>query len=428
MSAEAYPSLGFDPAPGKTESVEDLTTKLAKAATGLANAHSTLTGISKGGKTWEGQAASAFAEKVGDLPKYLGESRDALRAAETQLKDWRSKLADYQTKAKQYESEAKAAKEKEKAGQSAHERATAAYNQAAADPALQLAGRYYTNQADLDNAQARINAAGNRLQKAGGELDTAAKQLDAAREEFEAIVKKAEELLEHHQADARAAADKLTKANDKAPDPGFWEGLADAFTRLGHDIQNWCTEHADLLQKIGDILSTVSGVLAVASLLTMWCPPLSGAFALAGGVTALGALGAHGAAKLGGADVSWTSLGMDAISAIPGGKFIGIAATGKVGKAFAATKADAAITGGLKFKFTGQLPMQGASKLANIMQRSETLSFARTPLSRVANTIDNLPIRPQEWWYRGSWAGITGVGTAAKVPGLFDSDAPAAGR
>ncbi|CAL9398772.1 hypothetical protein SUDANB6_01412 [Streptomyces sp. enrichment culture] len=328
MSSQEYPALGFNPAPGELESVDDLTGKLARAVTGLENAHATLTGISKGGKTWEGQAANAFAEKVGDLPKYLGDSRDALRSAQTQLRAWYAKLADYQDKAKQYETQARTAKEKEKAGQSAYDKATAAYNQAAADPALRLAGRYYTSQAELDKAQAQIDAAGDRLKKAGSELDAAAKQLDAAREEFETILKRAEELLEHHQSDARTIADKLTKANGKAPDPGFFEGLADAFTRLGHSIQNWCTEHADLLNKIGDWLSIASTVMGVASLLTLWCPPLAGAFALAGGALSLGALAAHGGAKLGGADVSMMDLAGDALGVVPIGKLGKVAMKG----------------------------------------------------------------------------------------------------
>jgi hypothetical protein len=427
MSGEEYPSIGFDPAPGKLASVDDLTGKLNKAVTGLESAHATLTGISKGGKTWEGQAASAFAEKVGDLPKYIGDSRDALRAAATQLTDWRAKLASYQDRARQYEAEAKAAKDKEQSGQSAQDRAVSAYNHAAADPDLRLAGQYFTNQADLIGAQTKVDAASSRLQKAGNTLDQAGKELDKARGELEAIIKRAEELLSHHQDDARSIADRLTKANDKAPDTGFFEGLADAFTKLGHSIQNWCTKHADLLKQIGDILSAVSGVLAVASLLTMWCPPLSGALALAGGVTALGALGAHGAAKLGGANVSWTTMGMDTLGAIPGGKFLAIGATGKVGKAFNAVKTDAAITGGMKFTLTGKLPVQGAAKLTGKLADSSMLKFARTPLSKATSTLDNLPMKPQEWWYRGSWTGITGTGTTLKVPGLFDQEAPAAG-
>lgn len=140
MTAAEYPAIGFDPAPGKLESVEDLNSKLSRAATGLDNAYTTLTGITKGGKTWEGEAASAFAEKVGDLPRYVGDSRDALREASLQLSSWRSKLADYQQKAREYEAQAKAAKEREKTGQGTYDRAASAYNQAAADPALRLVG------------------------------------------------------------------------------------------------------------------------------------------------------------------------------------------------------------------------------------------------------------------------------------------------
>lgn len=427
MSAQDFPAIGFDPAPGRLESVEDLTGKLSTAVTGLDSAYSTLTGISKGGKTWEGEAANAFAEKVGDLPRYLGDSRDALRSAQSQLTTWRSKLGEYQETARRYETEAKAAKEKEKAGEGAHDRATAAYNQAAADPSLRLAGRTYTTEAELNAAQAKIDAAGSRLQQADRDLSAATKQLDAARAEFEDIVKKAEQLLERHQDDARAVAERITKANAKAPpDPGFFEGLADAFTSLGHAIQNWCTQHADLLKRVGDILSAVSGVLAVASLLTMWCPPLSGALALAGGVTALGALGAHGAAKLGGADVGWNTLAMDGVAALPGVKFLAIGATGKVGKAFNVVKTETAVTGGAKFTISRKVVTTlegGASKLA----KQSMLSFARTPLRKVAATLEDLPMRPQEWWHRGAWSGITGSGLAAKIPGIVNPDTPAAG-
>jgi predicted nucleic acid-binding Zn-ribbon protein len=323
-----FPTLGFDPAPGRLQSVDDLATKLTKAVKGLDSAHTTLTEISKGGKTWEGEAASAFAEKVSDLPKYLADSRDALRSAATQLSRWRTKLADFQDKAREYEADAKAAKEKQKTREAAHDRATTAYNAAAANPALRLAGQVYTNQADLAGAQAKYDTASAHLTKADTALDTATKQLDSARTEFEDIVKKAEELLEYHQQKAQTIADMLTKANDKAPDPGFFEGLADAFTKFGHKIQNWCTKNADLLKGIGDWLSIASSALGVASLLTLWCPPLAGALALASAGLSLGALATHGAAKLGGADVGVMDLVGDGIGVVPFGKFGSVAMKG----------------------------------------------------------------------------------------------------
>jgi hypothetical protein len=364
MSSQDYPAIGFDPAPGQVACVDDLTGKLNKAVTGLESAHATLTEISKGGKTWEGAAASAFAEKVGDLPKYIGDSRDALRAAATQLTDWRTKLASYQDKARQYEAEAKAAKDREQSGQSAHDQAVSAYNQAAADPALRLAGQYYTNPADLKSAQAKIDAASSRQQKAGDDLDAATKELDKARDELEAIIKRAEELLSHHQGDARSIADKLTKANDRAPDSGLWEGLADAFTKVGHSIENWCTKHADLLKKIGDWLSIASAVFGILALATMWFPPLSGAFALAGGVTSLGALATHGAAKIGGADISASTLVFDGVGALPFGKFANGAMRG--------------VKVGLKFGKQGDLMLKGANTFTKV---ADAAGSTRTTLS-----------------------------------------------
>ncbi|MET9294315.1 putative T7SS-secreted protein [Streptomyces sp. NPDC003077] len=427
MSSDQFPNIGFNPAPGKLESVSNLTRQLTKATSSIESAHSTLRRIGGGGKTWEGEAANAFTEKVGDLPKYLEDSLDALRSASKQLDAWHGKLTTHQSKAREYEADAKAAKARLDSAEAARDRATSTYNQAASHPDLKLAGQTFTTQSQLQSAQARLDSASNRLQEAGNKLDEAGKHLNDARDELDGIIKQAEKLLAKHQADARTIAQQLRKANDRAPDPGFWEGMSDAFTRLGHKIQNWCTKHADKLKKLGDILSAISGVLAVASLLTMWCPPLSGAFALAGGVTALGALGAHGAAKIGGADVSWKDIGLDAFSALPGGKFLAIGATGKVGKAFNAVKSDAAITGGLKFVLTGQRPVQGATNAAKKLSEINKLKFAEAPLSKLADKLNNVPMDPKAWWYRGSWLGISGGGTALKVPGLLNSDPPAAG-
>ncbi|MFF3273307.1 putative T7SS-secreted protein [Streptomyces chrestomyceticus] len=325
-----FPSLGFDPAPGKVESVEDLSNKINRASSGLESAHKTLMGIAKGGKTWEGLAANAFTQHVGDLPKSLSDSVDALKQASAQLGNWRGKLSGYQNTARQYEAQAKAAKERIKTQEAAHDRATNAYNQAASAPAFRLAGQYYTDQTALNEAQSKLDAAQARLKTAGQELDSVGKRLDAAKDELDDIIKQAKELLEHHQSDARDIADRLRKANKNAPDISLFERLGDFFKRMGHGIKEWCVKHADLLKTIGDWLGNIAGVLGVLSLLTMWCPPLSGALALAGGALSLGSLAAHAGAKLGGAKVSWTDLGMDAVGVIPFGKFAKVGALGKV--------------------------------------------------------------------------------------------------
>ncbi|WP_148592432.1 putative T7SS-secreted protein [Streptomyces sp. WAC01526] len=328
MSNQNFPALGFNPAPGQLESVDDLTGKLDAAMRSLSSAHSVLRRLGGGAGVWEGEAARAFAGQVGELPKYVSDSRDAMRDAATQLKSWHTALASYQHKGRQYEADAAAAKNEQKTRTAEHERAEAAYNKAASDPALSLAGQYYTSKAELDSAQAKIDAASDRLDKANNAVDQAQKRLDSATSELESIIKKAEDLLDNHQDEARGIADRIRKATEGAPNPGFWEGLGDAFTRLGHSIQNWCTKHADLLKSIGDALSIASSILGVASLLTLWCPPLAGALALAGGALSLGALATHGAAKLGGADVGVMDLVGDGLGVVPFGKFAGSAAKG----------------------------------------------------------------------------------------------------
>ena len=94
------------------------------------------------------------------------------------------------------------------------------------------------------------------------------------------VAERAQEMLDHHQDDARGIAEALRKANQHAPDTGFWEKAGDWFQQQGHAIEEWATKHADLLKTIGDWLSNISAVLGVLALLTLWCPPLSGALAL----------------------------------------------------------------------------------------------------------------------------------------------------
>ncbi|OKI00241.1 hypothetical protein A6A06_24160 [Streptomyces sp. CB02923] len=328
MTQQDFPALGFNPAPGDLGSVDALNSKLDAAKRSLDSAHSVLSRIGKGGSDWEGDAAKAFSDKVGDLPKYVSDSRDAMRDAVTQLRSWHTALSSYQTKGKQYEAEAAAAKQTVATRKTENERAVGAYNEAAANPDLRLAGTYYSDQASLDAAQKKIDAASDRLNKADTALDSARSRLDSATGELEAIVKKAEGLLDNHQDEARNIAERIRRATENAPDPGFWESLGDFFTSMGHSIQEWCTKHADLLKQIGDWLSIASSILGVASLLTLWCPPLSGALALASAGASLGALATHGAAKLGGANVSVMDLVGDGIGVVPFGKFGSVAMKG----------------------------------------------------------------------------------------------------
>ncbi|WP_230396361.1 DUF4407 domain-containing protein, partial [Streptomyces blattellae] len=272
MSSDSYPALGFDPAPGNPGNVDSLAARTKRAAAALDNAQNTITRLT-GNITWAGDAASAFSKKVGELPRYLKDSHEAMSTASSELSKWRAALADYQSTARTYEAQAKQAKGQVASAEKTKDAATNRYNQAASDPSFRLSGQYFTGPA-LQDAQAKIDAASTRLQQADGELSTASAQLDQAQRELEEIIKQAERLLEQHQAQARGVASRLRKATESAPpDPGFWERLGDQFQKLGHAIQEWCARHKDLLKTIGDWLSNISAVLGILALLTLWCPP-----------------------------------------------------------------------------------------------------------------------------------------------------------
>ncbi|MBT2504803.1 hypothetical protein J7I98_02615 [Streptomyces sp. ISL-98] len=326
--SDKYPSLGFDPAPGDVGNVGTLADRTKKAATALDHAQDSIKRLT-GNVSWAGDAASAFSKKVGELPRYLKDSHEAMQTASSELSKWREGLTHYQSAARTYEVRAKEAKGKVASAEKANDAAAGRYNQAAADPAFRLSGQVFTGPA-LQDAQAKVDAANARLKQADGDLSGASAQLEQAQRELEEIIKRAEQLLEDHQAEARGIAGHIRKATDGAPDPGFWERLGDKFKEIGHSIQEWCARHKDLLNKIGDWLSNISAVLGILALLTLWCPPLSGALALASAGFSAGALLSHGAAKLGGADVSLMTLAGDAIGILPGAGFAKVAISGSV--------------------------------------------------------------------------------------------------
>ncbi|MGW2721526.1 putative T7SS-secreted protein [Streptomyces sp. NPDC001492] len=374
MSSDSYPALGFDPAPGDSGNVDSLAARTKKAADALDNAQNSIKRLT-GNVTWAGDAASAFSKKVGELPRYLKDSQEAMRTASSELSKWRDALTDYQSTARVFEAEAKQAKGQVGSSEKTKDAATSRYNQAASDPAFRLSGQYFTGSA-LQDAQAKIDAANARLQQADGDLSAASAQLDQAERELEEIIKRAERLYEDHQAQARTIASHLRKATDGAPDPGFWEKLGDQFQKLGHAIQEWCARHKDLLKKIGDWLGNISAVLGILSLLTLWCPPLSGALALASAGFSAGALLAHGAAKIGGADIGLMDLAGDTLGIIPGAGFAKTAITGSAKVVVRAEKAGELVTS-----------VDGAARAARLGKLVDDGAATATDFSRAGNRI-----------------------------------------
>jgi uncharacterized protein YukE len=130
-----YPALGFDPAPGATERVGALATDLGSVATELGAAQQALTSIGRSSGIWQGEAAEAFHDKLGEVPDYLGKAHRSLSDAARTLDQWSADLTSMQTAAAQYEAEAAQALRRLQSAES--------------NPDLGLAGHTFPDEASL---------------------------------------------------------------------------------------------------------------------------------------------------------------------------------------------------------------------------------------------------------------------------------------
>ncbi|SFT62586.1 hypothetical protein SAMN04487904_104415 [Actinopolyspora lacussalsi subsp. righensis] len=315
-----YPALGFDPAPGTVATVESVATDLGNVATRMGSAHEALSKISSQEGLWQGKAAEAFQDTVGELPKYLQQAHRSLGDASRTLTRWSHDLSSFQQRARDYEAKAAAARKR--------------LREAESNPDLNLANQRFPDQESLQQAQRRLDAAQATLREADNDL--------------QAILDQAKRLLAQHEELAKQVENALRRATDEAPEkPGLLERLGNALEELGESISEvadrawqWVEDHAELLKQIGDVLSTVSTVLGVVAIATSWIPGVNAVTSAAAITVSAAALGTNALAKAGGADVSWGKIGMDAIGVIPGGRLVAGAknAASQAGKVAAASK------------------------------------------------------------------------------------------
>lgn len=72
MTANPYPNLGWNPAPGVSGEVATLLRKVKSAAAALDSSHQQIERLLGESAHWEGDAADAFRDALdGDLPKYM---------------------------------------------------------------------------------------------------------------------------------------------------------------------------------------------------------------------------------------------------------------------------------------------------------------------------------------------------------------------
>ncbi|MFF2365900.1 hypothetical protein ACFVU0_24840 [Streptomyces sp. NPDC058122] len=309
-----YPHLGFDPVPGRTETVSGLRKKLTECAKVLEETHGLVTRLMDG-SYWKGDAAVAFREQLdgGPLPLNLKNAAHSIRKAAGQLDRWEGELDDFQRRAKRLEQDAKDA-------QAALDRARGHATKAGDSP-------------DLEGKGAAHDEARKALTKANTAVDDAE---DALRR----IRGTARELAGEHEHRARLRAGKIRDATKKlAPhEPGWLDSALD-----------W------VIENLPDILSTLGAVIGLVALFVVSGGTLAAALllataALSGTALALRVFGDptmreslwDGFTK-GELDIDFWSnvvtVGGDALGVLPGvgavgkGAAIAVRATGEAGEA-----------------------------------------------------------------------------------------------
>lgn len=366
-----YPALGFDPAPGVVSNVESVATDLQQVAQRMGSAHDALSKIGRSDGLWEGKAADAFRGTVDELPKHLDQAHRSMGHAAQALSRWSQDLGSMQQKARGQEAEAAEAQRRLK--------------QAESDPNLGLANQHFPDQASLQQAQQK--------------LDSAQAEVDGANRDLEAIREQAKRLQEQHDELATKVEEALRKAKDEAPEaPDLLERLGNFLEDVGKGISDaagkawqWVQDHADDINKVGDVLSTVGTVLGVVAIATSWIPGVNAVTSAAAVGVNAAALGAHALAKAGGADVSWGKMGMDAIGVVPAGK----AVAGAKNAVSQAAKASATVNGTGRVAKTSEL-LTGTGKVTTESRAIKEATGVNGKVDITPTTVADLKANPSE--------------------------------
>ncbi|MFE9608318.1 enoyl-CoA hydratase/isomerase family protein [Streptomyces sp. NPDC006012] len=376
----SFPRIGWDPTPGDVIDTRELAKRLGNLAGELGTAVHELERIECG--AWKGKTAVAFTEYIGeDVTPLIRKSYESFDKASRALYRWAGELQDFQDEADRLE---------------------------------KLAGEKLDAQ---DKAKGEAGSDGSEeLGKASGAVDE--------------VITKVHDLEDRYKQAAHKIGKELDKAADIAPDePGFWDklgkGIADAWDATG----DWLKDHADLIKTIGDVLSNASAVLGMLAIATLPFPPLAAIFGTAALIGSGLALAAHGVAMAAGADVSWMTLGTDALGLMPGigmfGKGVKVAgATAKGARGAAAAKA-ALLGKGFQVTNLGKsrilMSMGAASKdlkegfglagLVKIGGKSEFTYEVAHASSGLASRMGGLV---SAGYHEGQWIGTKGINTLTK--------------
>ncbi|WP_206337710.1 enoyl-CoA hydratase/isomerase family protein [Streptomyces sp. WAC 06738] len=296
MGDKDFPHLGFDPAPGNVHDTRQLSRTLGVLADELGTTVTELERIDGG--QWKGKAATAFTDHVAeDVAPDIKRAHTSFDKAATALRRWAVDLERFQDEALSLEREAGRKQD-----------------------AFAEANRLVAAGAGMQHLDAQPVGGGSddrevdQQEKRQKKREAAA---EAAGEALDDVRKRAEDLRERYYTAADAICRQLDTAADIAPDePGLFDRIASGVSDVLGDTLDWVQDHADLIKAIGDVLSYVTAALAVLAIVT--APfGIGAAFATAALITGGLTLATHGIAKAAGADVSWTTIGLDALGVIP---------------------------------------------------------------------------------------------------------------
>ncbi|MHA6762966.1 hypothetical protein [Streptacidiphilus sp. PAMC 29251] len=292
---DAFPGLGFDPAPGSLDTVASLASSLASAQKELARPTRRYGRSPPAARS--GRAPPPRGSPCGsaNCPGTWHTAQQSFGDAAKELETWQSQLGGMKSQAAELEARAESAR--------------AAVLQAKGAPGLQLAGQTFSTGPELQQAEQRYQAAARTLNSAEADLD--------------GLISQAQRLLGQHRDLGTAVAKAVERAAESAPPgPGFFSRILDGMDalvqgqiQLAEDVESWVKAHANAINAVGDMLATASTALGIVGCVLDCTPlaPVGAALDVTSSVLAGGALVAHLVAKAGGAPVSRTTLMEDGI-------------------------------------------------------------------------------------------------------------------
>ncbi|WP_070018364.1 WXG100 family type VII secretion target [Streptomyces nanshensis] len=330
---DAWPGLGFNPAKGDLEAIDNLASDVKAVSTELGELEDMLTSIGKKDGVWRGEAAERFSQKLGKLPKYLKQGTDSMGACAKALRSWHGQLSAFQRTAHNLESEAVTARRES-------DRLTHSYN------------------TETDRVRALGPMPADEADALTKKLNRQRAEVDQAQHKLEKLIREAEEIYGKWNDKAQEAEAAIIKASENhPPDFGFFERLSDGIKEIARDAGDWLAENADLL-------STISSGLGAAALACQVIPGIGTAagavLGVAAGAFAAGAMVGHAVQGMRGQKGGWAKMGLDALGVIPGGK--GAAALATAAKGAKLSSAAKSVETGLHSPLTQRYLIQPAGK------------------------------------------------------------------